>query len=115
MSDKEVIAEDMDKLAPILKYVSSDNPGVERIIVIALFLLALWWIVRQFSKLIKMHIDRMEQCNDAIHYNTKVVSQNTLQTARVADALNQISLRMPNYGCSMYNNQGEKKEVSQDV
>lgn len=98
------------ELEALLKYVSADNPGVERIIITALFLVGLWWIVRQFTKILKMHMDQMEQCNEASQKLSDAVTQNTVQTARVADAVNQLSLRMPNYGCSLYNNQHNPQE-----
>lgn len=85
----------MDNLEPLLKYISADNPGVERIIVIGLFLIGLWWIVQQFTKILKMHIDRMEQCNEVSRQLSEAVTQNTVQTVRVVDAVNQICFKIP--------------------
>lgn len=78
----------MGAFKEILELVNKET--VSLVLVVSLFLYALLRITKGFT--------------ESLGKNSEVLAKNTTATTRVADALNQIALRMPNYGCSKYIN-----------
>lgn len=79
----------------------ASKESISNLVIILMFLVALWRILRQHDILVRIHMGR---CNESLQHNTNAVTNNTIHTARVVDALNQIAMRMPNFGCSQHVN-----------